>query len=159
MNDATQQRCWLHFHANDDLKILYNNGTCCSLCTPAEGCSFLRPDWLTFGNFTPIPQTRVLVDGAECSGWGRPGAVTSVDAWLTTDDGTPCLYFERFVFGEAIFYHNVTFYRDTYSTAPISNEVWKLPESCSTKCPRYGFPSQLGGMLQAAKRELDNIVV
>lgn len=159
VNDQKRQRCWLHFHAGDDLKVLYQNGTCCSLCGASEGCSFLRPDWLTFGNYTPIPQPPVVIDGATCKGWGRPGAVTSVDAWFATDDGTPCMYFEHFLFGSGELYHNVTFRRDTYSTAAMSDEMWRLPPSCSTICPKHGYPPHFETLLHITQPTVYPVVV
>lgn len=158
-NDPMRQRCWLHFDGNDDMKVLYKNGTCCSLCAAKEGCSFLRPDWLTFGNFTPIPQPAIVVGGERCIGWGRPGAVTSVDAWFSTEDGTPCLYFERFqIPSMGTVFHNVTFRRDTYSTAALSEDTWKVPDTCSAVCPKHGYPPKFGGASQKISIVSDLVV-
>lgn len=159
-NDPSKQRCWIHFHASESMKVLYGNGTCCSLCAAEEGCSFLRPDWLTFGNYTPAPQPATVVDGAKCIGWGRPGAVTSVDAWFETEDGTPCLYFERFnISSMGVIHHNVTFRRATYSTAAVEDAVWRLPESCAATCPRHGYPPKLAAALQGAAVPERNAIV
>eukprot|EP00415_Alexandrium_ostenfeldii_P000950 UN0950 len=159
-NDPSQQRCWVHFHADEPMKVLYGNGTCCSLCTASEGCSFLRPDWLTFGNYTPARQPAVIVDGAKCVGWGRPGAVTSVDAWFETEDGTPCMYFERTTLGGmGVVHHNVTFRRATYSTDTIDEKAWQLPDSCSEVCPRHGYPPKLAALRGLDAPGLASIVV
>eukprot|EP00931_Biecheleriopsis_adriatica_P069773 TRINITY_DN43582_c0_g1_i1.p1 TRINITY_DN43582_c0_g1~~TRINITY_DN43582_c0_g1_i1.p1 ORF type:complete len:255 (+),score=24.20 TRINITY_DN43582_c0_g1_i1:28-765(+) len=139
-NDPQRQRCWMHFSETADLRIRYANGSCCTLCSTADGCGMLRPDFLTHGGFIPVPQPAAVIDGATCIGWGRPGAVTSIDSWFVTEDGTPCEYFERIPSEHGVFMHNLTFKRDTYSTAPIDEEVFALPDSCSKLCPKHGYP-------------------
>lgn len=139
-NDPARQRCKLYFVGHESMRVQYANGTCCSLCAAAEGCSMLRPDYLTHGNFAPSLQPSIVVRGEKCIGWGRAGAVTTGDSWFETEDGTPCQYYEGFKTPRGLLMHNVTFLRETYSTAPISDDVFTLPSECSKLCPRHGYP-------------------
>ncbi|CAH1277434.1 Hypp9628 [Branchiostoma lanceolatum] len=60
---------------------------CCRACGPAEGCTVLKPAWLTGAKYIG----KQTISGMVCHGWEKQGA-QAADRWYQTEDGTPCQY-------------------------------------------------------------------
>ena len=122
--------CHLLFSPDTAMYVHYpNHGTCCRLCAPGIGCSPLRPDWIVNGTYEGIEN----VEGRDCSVYHEKGAVAQ-DYWMETMDERPCRYFESLPDENPYFFHNLTFYPDTYSTEPIDDKVFEVPDYCYKDC-------------------------
>ena len=136
-DDEPDADCRLIFAPGTEMYVHYpSKGTCCQLCEKGIGCSPLLPDWIADGK----PLGAEQVGGSECRGFVKRGAVAD-DYWFDTADDphVPCRYYEVLDFGYVVFYHNLTFDQASYSTAPIPDSVFDVPDYCNKMCP-HPFP-------------------
>ncbi|KAL8590871.1 hypothetical protein ACOMHN_038882 [Nucella lapillus] len=125
--------CRLLFTKSEDMWVIYPGAqTCCRLCKKGQGCTVLKPDWLSGGR---LVETRDIW-GRRCAGWAKQGAVAAADTWYQDQQGVPCRYHE--VIQHVV--HNLTFVPDTYSTRPTPPSVFQVPGYCQKDCPNPYFP-------------------
>ena len=101
------------------------------MCKVGDFCTPLLPNWMENGTYSGTEE----VLGRDCQVWYENGEV-AVDYWMETSSGVPCRYYETSPIGDhPIFYKNITFDEDTYSTEPIPDSVFEVPEYCYNDCP------------------------
>ncbi|XP_066286672.1 uncharacterized protein [Branchiostoma lanceolatum] len=111
---------------------------CCRACGPAEGCTVLKPAWLTGAKYIG----KENISGMVCHGWEKQGAVAS-DRWFQTEEGMPCQYSESFKLRPEL--HTVTFSNVTYKVGPIKDSIFHVPKYCNRTCPSpYKPPPRIG---------------
>lgn len=146
-NNNTKSDCHLLFAADETLYVHFptlngGKGECCSICGGASGCTTLKPDWMSNGNYT-YDGSWVYTNNTKCYRWQEPGAVAT-DIWSSTLDAvdTPCQYKETF--GPTIT-HTLDFYLDQFKIGPSAFDpsVFDVPEICHKKCERQ-FPADCG---------------
>ena len=54
-------------------------------------CTILAPGWVTTGS---QPYGVETIDGVQCYGYAKHGAVAAADVWYADKDGVPCRYHE-----------------------------------------------------------------
>jgi hypothetical protein len=117
--------------------------SCCRLCGAAEGCTPLRPDWLSASPSLAYAG----VDGVGCDRWCVPGDSANVDCMSFARGGgsrMPCQYFELFEMGPAgNITHNLTIVADTYAEGPQGDDLFALRPECNKPCAQI-FPTQCG---------------
>lgn len=124
------QDMWVHF---PDLK------KCCRACTAEQGCSILKPDWISGGNYSYGGRFKLGMDVELCDTWSEPGAVAT-DIWSSTvEGGLPCQYREYFSEFRAL--HILNMYTSKYEDS-VEKGVFDVPSYCTEDCPRHG--SQCG---------------
>ncbi|XP_070197353.1 uncharacterized protein [Littorina saxatilis] len=120
--------CHLLFTKPGDMWVIYPDAKhCCRLCGIAEGCTVLKPDWLSGSKLIET----IDIGGRKCAGWAKKGAVAPADTWYSDIQGVPCRYHEVV----QTFKHNLTFVPSSYSTGPVDPGVFHVPEYCQKKCP------------------------
>ncbi|CAH1229869.1 Hypp259 [Branchiostoma lanceolatum] len=98
-------------------------------CGPAEGCTVLKPAWLTGAKYIG----KQTISGMVCHGWEKQGAVAA-DRWYQREDGTPCQYWEMLSI-PAHLLHTMTFNVSTYKVGPVQRSVFDVPHYCNITCP------------------------
>ena len=73
----------------------------------------------------------ISIEGRDCAGWAKRGAVAAADTWYVDRQGVPCRYHE--VVNKVL--HNLTFVPSTFSTQPLDRELFQVPAYCQKKCP------------------------
>jgi hypothetical protein len=113
--------------------------SCCRLCGEEDGCTVLRPDWLSANS------TDAGLDDLGCERWCRTGDEASADclSYPAAGGRVPCQYFEFYNFSSTIVVHNLTFIRESYRENIISDSVFALRDECAKDCPKL-FPAQCG---------------
>ncbi|CAH1229867.1 Hypp258 [Branchiostoma lanceolatum] len=107
---------------------------CCRACGPAEGCTVLKPAWLTGAKYIG----KQTISGMVCHGWEKQGA-QAADRWYQTEDGTPCQYWEMYRIPTHPL-HTMTFNISTYKVGPVQRSVFDVPDYCSITCPNPWKP-------------------
>ncbi|XP_066286692.1 uncharacterized protein [Branchiostoma lanceolatum] len=107
---------------------------CCRACGPAEGCTVLKPAWLTGAKYIG----KQNISGMVCNGWEKQGSVAS-DRWYQTEVGTPCQYWEMFRIPSHPL-HTMTFNISTYKVGPVQRSVFDVPDYCNITCPNPWKP-------------------
>ena len=79
------------------------------------------------------------VRGEEFKVYHVQGAVAQ-DYWMDTMDDIPCRYYESLPEENPFFFHNLTFYPETYTTDPIDEEIFDIPDYCYQDCPNPYTP-------------------
>merc|ERR1712126_113697 len=130
--DNPQDDCHLIFTSSSEMYTHYpNQKACCRMCPPGAFCTPLLPNWIENGTYGGTE----VVEGKECQVWYEDGQVAE-DYWMETDAGIPCRYYETSPLGDhPIFYKNITFDQETYSTEPIPDSVFEVPDYCNQDCP------------------------
>ena len=128
--------CHLLFSPDTAMYVHYPNAqTCCRLCAAGIGCTPLKPDWLLNVTMEGTEQ----VEDRECKVYHVQGAVAQ-DYWMDTMDDIPCRYYESLPEEHPIFFHNLTFYPETYTTDPIDEAIFDIPDYCYKDCPNPYTP-------------------
>ncbi|RUS69348.1 hypothetical protein EGW08_022894 [Elysia chlorotica] len=129
--------CSIIFTPEEDLIILYRESmTCCRLCGKEEGCTILKPDWMKNGSKLLYEET---INGDDCYGYGKKGAVTTYDVLYSDVSGFMCRYHEVVV-GIT---HNLTFFKESYNFDPQPDYLFEVPQWCNKACPHpYKPPHQ-----------------
>jgi len=131
--DDSTGRCQLLFTKTGDLWVIYPEVEhCCRLCGTKQGCSVLRPDWLKTGGQIIGVET---ISNRRCAGWAKHGFIAPADTYYADENGVPCRYHEVVVG----ILHNITFVTSSFSTDPIDQSVFAVPQYCTKKC-RRPFP-------------------
>merc|ERR1712130_809010 len=130
--DKPRDDCHLIFSPSLEMFVHYpNQKTCCRLCIKNIGCTPLKPNWIQNGTFIGTEQ----IEGRTCFVYTELGAVAR-DYWIQTLDGSPCRYYETFPQQvDPVIFHNMTFFPATYSTKPIDDSIFAIPEYCNKDCP------------------------
>jgi len=115
---------------------------CCWLCGPDEGCTPLKPDWLSAAKYAPAGK-----DARGCEEFCVPGDQAAADCLSYPPgggDNVPCLYSETFSFGPGqTVVHNLTFLRETFRPGPPPADAFHVRSECGKPCARL-FPAQCG---------------
>eukprot|EP00164_Ancoracysta_twista_P014395 GFYU01023429.1.p1 GENE.GFYU01023429.1~~GFYU01023429.1.p1 ORF type:complete len:238 (-),score=59.92 GFYU01023429.1:7-720(-) len=129
--DNPQAGCRLLFTPETMYMMYPDTQECCMLCGAEEGCTVLKPDWLTGAEKIESK----VVNGKACYGWRKQGFV-AVDNWYATSDGLPCQYHEYFPQTSPPIQHYITFDDSTY-TETVDADLLALPQYCAKapKCP------------------------
>ena len=115
---------------------------CCRVCDAADGCSVLKPDWLSSASDRVYAGASVI-DGRTCYEYCIPGADAIADCLLFEADQTPCRYSESFNFSGAVIVHNLTFTPGSFKVGPQPPSAFAVRPECSKACPRV-FPTTCG---------------
>ena len=133
-----RDECHLLFSPDTAMYVHYpNQGTCCRLCAVGIGCAPLRPDWMANGTL----QGTEDVQGKQCKVYHEQGAVAQ-DYWMDTMDDRPCRYYESLPEENPYFFHNLTFYPETYSVETIDDFIFDIPDYCYRDCPNPYTPPE-----------------
>ncbi|KDO16995.1 hypothetical protein SPRG_17564 [Saprolegnia parasitica CBS 223.65] len=125
--------CQLFFEPSALFVHFPSLGACCSLCSAADGCSPLKPDWLS-GNQPQRTPGSEMIDGRRCFQYCTPGAVFN-DCMSYDENGKPCQYSETSTFSPSFtVVHNLTF--TSWSKHISDASVFDLPAQCKEPCPR-----------------------
>lgn len=132
--------CHLLFSPDKAMYVHYpNQKTCCRLCAPGIGCTPLIPNWIVNASMEGVEK----VEGKDCKIYHEEGAVAQ-DYWFETLDKKPCRYFEKIPKVNPTFFHNLTFYPETYSLDDLDDSIFDVPEYCYKDCPNpYQPPKTL----------------
>jgi len=137
-NNTVDEPCSLLFAEDNWMYVYYPTlDFCCRLCNTTDGCSPLKPTWISEGvNVTFMGE--FSIGGSDCYSWEEPGAVAT-DEWATrVNDTVPCRYFEHFIFPgttDVNFTHSLTFIQEQYLPKMPADSVFAVPlASCSNEC-------------------------
>ena len=135
--DKPQDDCHLIFPPNNEMFAHYpNQKTCCRMCAVGYFCSPIKPDWIENGIYKGTEQ----ILGRECNVWYEDGSFSG-NYWMETADGEPCRFWETSPLGDSpTSFKNITYDPDTYSTEPIPDSVFDVPEYCYKDCKDTPFP-------------------
>ncbi|KAK3773018.1 hypothetical protein RRG08_061319 [Elysia crispata] len=129
--------CSLIFSPEGNMYVLYRESmTCCLLCGTEQGCTILRPDWIKKDSKLLYVEK---INGDECYGYGKKGAVTTYDVLYSDVSGYMCRYHEVV----AGITHNLTFNKDSFNWGPQPDYLFDVPKWCNRICPHpYTPPPQ-----------------
>ena len=129
--DKPDDDCQLLFPPTNDMYAHYpNQKTCCRMCAVGAFCSPMKPDWIENGLYVGVEE----VEGRECDVWYADGSFSG-NYWLEDKDGVPCRYADTTPIGDhPTKFDNLTFYADTFSTEPIPDSVFEIPDYCYKDC-------------------------
>jgi len=117
-----------------------DEGTCCKLCDVTEGCSTMKPDWLSAAEPPATINGTEKIDGFDepCTTYCIPGFQAVGDCLSYTPSGQVCRYSELLQFAPTMWIqHNLTF--TNFSAVPPIPSDMQLPSRCKQNCPRM-FP-------------------
>ncbi len=134
----TTDSCSLYF-TKTDMYVHFPDhpDTCCRLCAAADGCSILKPDWLSSdAKFTASE----VINGRAANQYCLPGADAAADCMSYADDDgvTPLRYSETFNFPGMVVTHNLTF--TSFEAQSVDPAYFTLPATCNKDCPSL-FPA------------------
>lgn len=125
----TKAPCSLLFTNHSNMYVFYPEAkTCCILCGEKQGCTILKPNWLSNATFTG----QKTFNGVKCNGWAKPGHVFT-DELYVSDKGVPCQYHEKSYEGDII--HTLTFNQATYKVGQPDSATFEIPTYCKSTCP------------------------
>ena len=136
--DKPFDTCELFFPPTNDMYAHYpNQKTCCRMCAPGAFCSPMLPDWIEDGIFVGVEE----IDGRQCDVWYKDGSFSG-NYWMEDKDGVPCRFSETTPLGDnPTSFKNMTMVGDTFSTDPIPDSVFEVPEYCYKDCENpFPFP-------------------
>jgi hypothetical protein len=115
-------------------------GDCCHLCGDDEGCTVLRPDWLS--------ASAAAVDAGPvrgCEQWCVLGDQATADCLSYPPAGgrVPCAYDESFNFSGALVTHTLAFDASSYREGDQSDALFAIRPECAKDCPKL-FPATCG---------------
>lgn len=127
--------CSLLFTNHSSMYVIYPEAkTCCILCGEKEGCTVLKPTWLSNGTYTGDK----VIQGSTCHGWITPGFSFS-DELYVTDKNVPCQYYEKAY--KAAISHTITFDQHSYKIGQPDPSTFDIPTYCKDICPNP-FPGE-----------------
>ena len=136
--DKPFDTCQLFFPPTNDLYAHYpNQKTCCRMCAPGAFCSPMLPDWIEDGVYVGVEE----IEGRECDVWYKDGSFSG-NYWMEDKDGVFCRFSETTPLGDnPTSFKNMTFFADTFSTDPIPDSVFEIPDYCFKDCENpFPFP-------------------
>ncbi|GFR95616.1 secreted protein [Elysia marginata] len=129
--------CSLIFSPEENMYVFYPKSyTCCRLCGKEQGCTILKPDWIHKDSKLLYEEK---INGDNCYGYGKKGAVTTYDVMFSDVSGYFCRYHE--VVAEIV--HNLTFYRESFNFDPLPDYLFEVPRWCNEICPHPYTPPPL----------------
>ncbi|XP_063443478.1 uncharacterized protein LOC134723863 [Mytilus trossulus] len=125
-----QAPCSLLFTNHSNMYVIYPEAkTCCILCGEKEGCTVLKPSWLSNSSYTGDK----VFEGKKCHGWAEPGHIFT-DELYVTDENVLCQYHEKSFVGDLI--HTLTFNQASYKVQQPDASIFDIPSYCKDVCPR-----------------------
>jgi hypothetical protein len=129
--DKPHDVCQLFFPPTNDMFAYYpNQGTCCRMCAVGSFCSPMKPDWIEDGLYVGVEE----IEGRECDVWYKDGSFSG-NYWMEDKEGVPCRFADTTPIGDnPTSFDNITFFAESFSTEPIPDSVFEIPEYCFKDC-------------------------
>lgn len=135
--DKPDDVCQLFFPPTLDMYAHYpNQKTCCRMCGVGTFCSPMKPDWIEDGVYVGVEE----IEGRECDVWYKDGSFSG-NYWMEDKEGVPCRFAETSPIGDnPTSGKNMTMYAESFSTEPIPDSVFEIPDYCYKDCENIWPP-------------------